>query len=103
LKPAETIWNRLKPFETTSSCLFPDPLIPNHPIDPLLNTVARSLAVPSYSQAAVSNAVRQAGRDTRGLPSAEDVVAAIHGNLSGARRKKWGKEQILENLDGPQD
>lgn len=63
-----------------------------------LQSALRSLAVPSYSQAAVSNAVRQAGRDTRGLPSAEDVVAAIHGNLSGARARMV--DEVFFDLGG---
>ena len=103
-KPFETDHlNRRQPFER----VFLYQAIPDHPrssqlpsqiiskIIPTPNSApistaqsARSLGVPSYSQAAVSHAVRHASRDTRGLPSAEEVVAAIHGNLSGARRQK---------------
>lgn len=63
-----------------------------------LQSALRSLGVPSYSQAAVSNVVRQAGRDTRGLPSAEDVVAAIHGLLTGARARMV--DEVFFDLGG---
>ena len=54
---------------------------------------ARSLGLPSFSQAAVSGAVRSAtgSREARGLPSAEEVVATIHGPLNGAR---WGVSKV---------
>lgn len=63
-----------------------------------LQSALRSLGVPSYSQAAVSHAVRHASRDTRGLPSAEEVVAAIHGNLSGARARMV--DEVFFDLGG---
>ena len=75
-----------------------DPNFLGHPFVPITAfwcpPAARSLGLPSFSQAAVSGAVRMAtgSREARGLPSAEEVVATIHGPLNGARwgGSRWG-------------
>jgi len=65
-----------------------------------LQSALRSLGLPSFSQAAVSGAVRSAtgSREARGLPSAEEVVATIHGPLNGARSR--AVDEVFFDLGG---